>query len=95
MLRAGGAQVVTAKSGAEAVAAALNPTETFDCVVLDVVMPDLSGKETATRIWAHQPDLPVVFVSGASSSEDANLGRLVRKPFRRHQLIDAVLAAAT
>ena len=38
--------------------------ERFDLAVLDVVMPDLSGDILAARLRQHDPDLPVLFVTG-------------------------------
>ena len=47
----------------------------FDALVTDVVMPGLTGDEVARRIRAAQPDLPVVFMSGYTSSVlDLKLG---------------------
>ena len=47
----------------------------YDALVTDVVMPGLTGDEVAGRIRASQPQLPVVFMSGYTSSVlDLKLG---------------------
>ena len=47
----------------------------YDALVTDVVMPGLTGDEVASRIRANQPDLPVVFMSGYTSTVlDLKLG---------------------
>src|SRR5262245_34012812 len=38
--------------------------ERFDLAVLDVVMPDLSGDALAAALRQHDPDLPVLYVTG-------------------------------
>src|SRR4029079_8895601 len=40
-----------------------------DLVVLDFIMPGLSGAEVASRILAKRPDQPILFVSGYSETE--------------------------
>jgi PAS domain S-box-containing protein len=47
----------------------------YDALVTDVVMPGLTGDEVAARIRAAQPEMPVVFMSGYTSSVlDLKLG---------------------
>ena len=59
-----------AAGGVEALA--LIERETFDLVLLDMMMPDLSGLEVLARIRAkHSPGLlPVIMVTAKSQSED-------------------------
>jgi CheY-like chemotaxis protein len=40
-----------------------------DLVVLDFIMPGLSGAEVANRLLAKRPSLPILFVSGYSETE--------------------------
>jgi DNA-binding response OmpR family regulator len=73
--------------------------ETPDLVVLDFIMPGLSGAEVANRILARQPDLPILFVSGYSETEAvkrvAPNAPLLAKPFRADALDKAVRGALT
>ncbi len=43
--------------------------ETFDLVLLDVVMPGVDGEALLTQIASRRPHLPVVMVSGANQAE--------------------------
>ena len=38
--------------------------ERFDLAVLDVVMPEMSGESLAASLRHHDPDLPVLYVTG-------------------------------
>ncbi len=68
-----------------------------DLVVLDFIMPGLSGAEVATRILAQWPDQPILFVSGYSETEAirkvAPNAPLLTKPFRADALSRAVREA--
>lgn len=59
VLSASGAQVITMESGRSAIDCAMR--QSFDILLLDLRMPDLSGYETAVRIrpWADgRPTFP-------------------------------------
>jgi PAS domain S-box-containing protein len=68
-----------------------------DLVVLDFIMPGLSGAEVAQRIFAVRPDQPILFVSGYSETEAVRRvapdAPLLAKPFRADALDSAVRAA--
>jgi CheY-like chemotaxis protein len=68
-----------------------------DLVVLDFIMPGLSGAEVAGRILADDPDQPILFVSGYSETEAvkraAPSAPLLTKPFRADTLDKAVRGA--
>jgi PAS domain S-box-containing protein len=68
-----------------------------DLVIIDYIMPGLSGAEVADHILATCPDQPILFVSGYNETDairrvapDANI---LAKPFRAAALEDAVRAA--
>jgi PAS domain S-box-containing protein len=71
--------------------------ETPDLVVLDFIMPGLSGADVARRIRAKRPDQPILFVSGYSETEavkrTAPDALLLAKPFRAEALQKAVRSA--
>jgi len=73
-------QVSVAATGAEALAAITE--EPFDCMVLDLRLPDMSGFEVLERLrdTPSLNDLPVVVFTGKdlSSEEDARLHSLAR-----------------
>jgi FixJ family two-component response regulator len=66
-------------------------------VILDFVMPGLSGADVAKRILAATPELPILFVSGYSETEAvkrvAPEAPLLAKPFRADALDKAVRGA--
>jgi PAS domain S-box-containing protein len=70
-----------------------------DLVVLDFIMPGLSGAEVAGQVRAEEPDLPILFVSGYSETEavkrTAPDAPLLTKPFRAEALQKAVRGALT
>jgi CheY-like chemotaxis protein len=61
--------VATAENGRKAVA--LVAEQSFDVVVSDVRMPDMSGIELLRALHAEDPDLPVLLVSGSPDLETA------------------------
>jgi PAS domain S-box-containing protein len=68
-----------------------------DLVIVDFVMPEMSGAEVAKKIRAKLPAQPILFVSGYSETEavkrTAPDAPLLAKPFRADALAKAVRAA--
>jgi PAS domain S-box-containing protein len=90
-----GHEVIEAADGAEGV-------EKFganmpDLVIIDYIMPGLSGAEVADHILATRPDQPILFVSGYNETDAirraAPGATILAKPFRVSVLEDAVRAA--
>src|SRR5665647_2060949 len=75
-LRYEGWQVETALNGRTAVrtAASLDP----DVVVLDVLLPDMSGLDVLRRLREARPRIPVLFLTARDAVED----RIAVRPFR-------------
>jgi len=90
-----GYTVREAADGHEGIAEATR--ETPDLIVLDFIMPGLSGAEVARQLRERSPDLPILFVSGYSETEavksTAPDAPLLAKPFRAEALQKAVRAA--
>jgi CheY-like chemotaxis protein len=97
-LRTAGFQVLVAAGGEEALALVRAHQGPIGLVVSDVVMPGLSGRETADALRAHQPDLKVLFVSGYTQDAIAHHGvlasgvELLEKPFTPANLVARVRA---
>jgi CheY-like chemotaxis protein len=64
-----GYSVEVAQSGIEAIDRMEKRGERFDLVILDMLMPQLSGEEVFFRLQALQPDLRALIISGYSSEE--------------------------
>lgn len=90
-----GFRVQEASNGREGLAAL--ERETPDLVVLDFIMPGLSGADVARQIRASHPEQPILFVSGYSETEavkrTAPDAPLLAKPFRADALHRAVRGA--
>jgi DNA-binding response OmpR family regulator len=71
--------------------------ETPDLVILDFIMPGLSGADVARHLRDLSPTVPILFVSGYSETEavksTAPDAPLLAKPFRAEALQKAVRAA--
>lgn len=70
----------------------------IDLVLMDVLMPGSSGPDTAARMWAIQPDLPVVFMSGHTADllpreSEVRTRHFLGKPFTLEQLGDTIRGA--
>lgn len=68
LLKKKGYAVSAVKNGAEAVAA-VEANADFDLIVLDILMPDLSGIEAARQIRLQSP-VPILFLTAKSLEED-------------------------
>ena len=45
--------------------------DAFEAALLDLALPDSTGLETYRRLAAHQPELPVIILSGLAGDEIA------------------------
>ena len=79
-------QVTTASSGFECIELCRERPNSFDLVVLDLTMPDMSGEETFARLRATYPDLSIVISTGFIAQEKlsqmlaSGLTGFIRKP---------------
>lgn len=97
ILAMSGAEVVTAKSGIEALRL-LEADRAFDVVFLDVQMPGMDGCETARRIRRDERlrDLPLVAVTANAVAGvrerclDAGMNDFLTKPVDTPALLDAL-----
>ncbi len=90
-----GHEVIEATDGSEGIEkfGASSP----DLVIIDYIMPGLSGAEVAAHIVATRPGQPILFVSGYNETDAirkvAPEANILAKPFRAAALEDAVRAA--
>jgi DNA-binding NtrC family response regulator len=96
LARAGYTRVAAATNGHEALA--LMQSQSFDLVLLDVLMPDLDGFDVCERLRASEAtrDIPVIFLTALGDTTDKvrafNLGAVdyLTKPFKSEELLARV-----
>ncbi len=94
MLEEAGYDVLTASNAAEALTVAGD--RLLDLLVVDVVMPGLSGPQLVDELHARGYDVPVVFISGYGADEISSRGlnptnaAVVEKPFQAEELLRRV-----
>ena len=100
LLRQEGYRVVVAESGHVAVEAI--EAFTFNFIIVDIFMPEMSGLETIKVFRKNAPQVPIVAMSGYAagsgfvdndffhSAMEFGATCCVRKPFSREQVLDAV-----
>jgi len=95
ILERNGYRIAEAASGEQALRVVEEFEGTFDLLVSDVVMGEMSGRDLATALQSKRPDLPVLLVSGtANRSILAELNPdgcdFLAKPFKPSDLVDRV-----
>ncbi|MGZ8701004.1 MAG: hybrid sensor histidine kinase/response regulator [Gaiellaceae bacterium] len=100
MLTISGCTVTEARDGIEAVSVFQQDPKRFNCVILDLMMPGLSGDAAFEQIRQACPGVPVVISSGYNSTEvrtrfaETEATAFLQKPFGRDEL-NAAVAEAT
>ena len=99
-LKAIGYQTVAATDGSEALTQLREHDQgTFDILITDIKMPNMSGLTLLKKIRRLYPDLPVLFITGVVSEETmaaASPDGFLAKPFRiarLEEMIENTLAA--
>jgi two-component system cell cycle sensor histidine kinase/response regulator CckA len=94
-----GYTVLEAASGKEALQRAQEFTGPIHLLLTDVVMPEMSGPELATRMMSLRPGLKVIFTSGYTDDAIARQGILdpsvafIQKPYRPKALARKIRGA--
>ena len=96
MLGTAGFDVRTAASGPQALAAVKNQVP--DLIVMDLLLPGLSGFEVARQLQSHDKTkhVPLIAVTGCSSESELALARqsgfasILRKPCEPPALVDEI-----
>jgi DNA-binding NtrC family response regulator len=96
VLTKAGHTVACTETGEEGLAKISGGTTSCDLVLLDQLMPGMSGMEVLVRIREAEPLLPVIIMSGSATEETAQQLRdrgacgCLPKPFNPEQLRTAV-----
>ncbi len=94
MLEDYGYSVVSKTSSKEAFAAFEQAPDSFDLVITDYTMPEMTGAQLASRINEINPDIPIVMCTGISLDPevlgDARFTKILMKPLDMDGLLVAV-----
>ncbi len=96
-----GYDVLLASSGREAISIYESNPGQIDLVMLDMLMPELSGRETFFRLQKIDPDVKVLMTSGYVSDKDiqdvlrAGACGFLQKPYRMRELADCIAEILT
>ncbi|HID40144.1 MAG TPA: response regulator [Calditrichaeota bacterium] len=97
-LRLLGYTVYSAENGQEALQIVKKAERPIDLLVVDAVMPKMSGRELADKVSKHLPSLQVLFTSGYTNTHIVQRGRLVKgvnfieKPYTGNSLAQKIRA---
>jgi two-component system cell cycle sensor histidine kinase/response regulator CckA len=107
ILQQAGYTVLTASDGREALRLSKDHHGAIDLLVTDVVMPGMSGRDVAERLWLARPDTKVLYMSGYTDVAvfDPSVldpgSAFLQKPFssadlaqKVREILDAPLAAS-
>ena len=92
MLERLGYKVVVATGGNEAIKLLKTIRQQVDLIILDMIMPDMSGAETFNRLRAIKPDVKILLSSGYSLNGQASeimqrgCNGFIQKPFNVKQI---------
>ena len=98
ILEKAGYKVVAAEDGELALRAYLEQGGKFDLVILDAILPKLTGREVFDQIRAREPHQPVLFCSGYSAGtlqpefSPGDEVQLLAKPYNPNELLRRVAA---
>jgi len=91
-----GYAVTLAENGREGIDTFCDSTNQFDLVILDMIMPEMNGRECFEEIIKVEPTAKIVISSGFTRDEDIDtmkengLSGFIRKPYRTAELSQLV-----
>jgi CheY-like chemotaxis protein len=94
-----GFEVVEPEDGEQALEVFRADPDSFDCVLLDLSMPKLSGQEVHKALVALRADVPIVLMSGYSEQQvldrfkGAPPAGVLQKPMAAEELLAAIQEA--
>jgi len=92
MLRSLGYHTITAANGKEAIEIFHANSQSIRLIILDMIMPQMSGGEVFDALKSHSPDVRVLLSSGYSIEGQAGeilqrgCAGFIQKPFNIHQM---------
>jgi CheY-like chemotaxis protein len=100
LLMSGGHNVITAGLPSEAITIFEKEANTLDLVILDMMMPEMSGKELFYRLKEIDSDVKTILLSGYGKNSDLQealdngVYTCLQKPVTRKELLDTVCDVA-
>ncbi len=94
-----GYRVTICSDGKEAINLYRDHWQQYDLVILDMIMPELSGRDTFLAMHQFNPEIRVLLSTGFSSEEniqeliELGLSSFLAKPFSQQELSEKVAAA--
>ena len=95
-LEAEGYAVTAVGNGADAIAAATKPDHPVDLIVLDLMLPEMSGYEVCEKVRRKGCGMPILMLSARTLSEDKTRGfdvganQYMVKPFELDELLSRI-----
>ncbi len=99
MLAAIGFDVILACDGADGLEKFRANSDIIDCVILDLTMPNMDGREAFREIRRVRSDVPIILSSGYNEQEIVNeftgkkLAGFIQKPYRLSDMIEKLRGA--
>lgn len=98
ILESEGHRVTVCMDGTQVLDLCHQQGQTFDLILMDILMPVMDGLETTRRLRAdaRTSQIPIVCVSAKASGSDQDLGRqagcnsYVTKPYKRRTLLSEI-----
>ena len=88
-------QVVQANNGLEGLKMIESSADTFDLLITDLVMPNVSGVGIISLVKKKNPKMPVIAITGwgefpEALAEEAKADKILKKPFELEELLSIV-----
>lgn len=96
ILTQAGHKVLAVNTPGEALQLFRKSPQSFDLVMSDLTMPEMTGIKLASEIYSCRPELPVILMTGYSKDMDenemrkSNIIRILKKPVRLNTMISAI-----
>ncbi|MHC4873995.1 MAG: hybrid sensor histidine kinase/response regulator [Planctomycetota bacterium] len=91
-----GFNIISAENGKQALDIFKQNSKSIDLVILDMIMPEMNGKECFTKMKKISPEVKVILSSGYSRDTEVQsmvsegLKGFIRKPFRTESLCETI-----
>jgi len=91
-----GYRVLSASNGEDALRVFEEHSEEIHLVLLDIIMPKMSGPAVMKEIRKINKELPILFSTGFSQNKDTSVStladdvHLLRKPYHTHELLKTI-----